>query len=188
MDYDPEEKKELRKAVFRFFVLSLVGFLLYSPVLFFQSSSWSVYFSPQGGCTQAIIKELDAAKKEVLVQAFSFTSTPIAKALVNAHQRGIKVKVILDKTQNQKLGKYSSADLLAQSGITTMVDAAHPIAHNKVMVIDGETVITGSFDLTPGADEKNAENLLIFRDRELLGRYTQNFWEHEVHSEPYSRK
>ena len=188
MNSDPEEKKELRKTLFRFFVLSLVGFLLYSPVLFFQSPSWSIYFSPQGGCTQAIIKELDAAKKEVLVQAYSFSSTPIAKALVNAHQRGVKVKVILDKSENQKRGKYSSAAFLAQSGIPTVVDAAHAIAHNKVMVIDGQIVITGSFDLTPGSEEKNAENLLVIRDRELLGRYNQNFWEHEVHSEPYSGK
>jgi len=187
MNYDQKEKEELKKAIFRFLVSSLVGFFLYSPVLF-QSSSWSVYFSPQGGCPQAIIKELDGAKKEVLVQAYSFTSTPIAKALVKAHQRGVKVKVILDKCQNQKRRKYSSADFLAQCGIPTVVDAAHAIAHDKVMVIDGESVMTGSFDLTPGAEEQNAENLLVIRDRELLGRYTQNFWEHEVHSEPYFGK
>jgi len=185
MNYDQEERKELKKAIFGFLVLSLVVFFIYSSVLF-QGSSWSVYFSPQGGCTRAIIKELDGAKKEVLVQAYSFTSTPIAEALLNAHKRGVKVKVILDKSQ--KRGKYSSADFLAHSGVPTMIDATHAIAHNKVVVIDGETVITGSFDLTPAAEEKNAENLLVIRDRGLLGRYTQNFWEHEVHSEPFSGK
>jgi phosphatidylserine/phosphatidylglycerophosphate/cardiolipin synthase-like enzyme len=56
------------------------------------------------------------------------------------------------------------------------------------VIIDGEIVITGSFDFTPAAEEKNAENLLVIQDRRLLGRYIQNFWEHEVHSEPYSGK
>ena len=54
-----------------------------------------VYFSPKGGCTDAIIKELKAAKSTVLVQAYWFTSEPIAKALVGAHKRGVKVEVIL---------------------------------------------------------------------------------------------
>jgi len=58
-----------------------------------------VYFSPHGGCTDAIVKELDAAKESVLVQAYEFTSAPIAKALMEAHKRGVKVQVILDKGQ-----------------------------------------------------------------------------------------
>ena len=67
----------------------------------------AVYFSPHGGCTDAIVKELDAAKESVLVQAYSFTSAPIAKALMEAHKRGVKVQVILDKSQRTE--KYSSA-------------------------------------------------------------------------------
>jgi phosphatidylserine/phosphatidylglycerophosphate/cardiolipin synthase-like enzyme len=185
MNYDQGERKELQKAVFRFLVLSLVGFLIYSLALH-RGSSWSVYFSPQGGCTEAIIKELDGAKKEILIQSYSFQSAPLVKALLNARNRGVKVKVILDK--RQKLEKNSSTDFLAHSGIPTMTDGAHAMARNKVVIIDGETVITGSFDFTPAAEDKNAENLLVIRDRELLGRYTQNFWEHEVHSEPYSGK
>jgi hypothetical protein len=45
-----------------------------------------VYFSPKGGCTEAIVKNLDQAERYVLVQAYSFTSKPIAEALVNAHK------------------------------------------------------------------------------------------------------
>jgi len=52
-----------------------------------------VHFSPKGGCTEAVVKELGAAKKMVLVQAYSFTSAPIAKALVDAHKRGVDVRV-----------------------------------------------------------------------------------------------
>ena len=107
-----------------------------SPVLHAQPPVWSVYFSSRGGCTGAIIHELDKAQKSVLVQAYSFTSAPIAKALLHAHKRGVKVEVILDKSQRKE--KYSSADFLAHSAIKTLIDSAHPIAHNKVMVIDGE--------------------------------------------------
>lgn len=146
----------------------------------------SVYFSPRGGCTDAIVHELDNAKTSVLVQAYSFTSAPIAKALLNAHKRGIKVEVILDKSQRTE--KYSSADFLANSGIPTNIDSAHAIAHNKVMIIDGETVVTGSFNFTKAAEEKNAENLLIIRDKALAEKYTKNWQDHAGHSQVYRGK
>jgi len=56
------------------------------------------------------------------------------------------------------------------------------------MVIDGETVITGSFNFTKQAEEKNAENLLVIRDGKLAEFYTKNWQEHEGHSEEYQRR
>ena len=120
-----------------------------------------VYFSPSGGCTEAVVREIDAANATVIIQAYSFTSAPIAKALVAAHKRGVDVRVILDKSQRTE--KYSSADFVAHAGIPTWIDAQHAIAHNKVIVIDGETVLTGSFNFTKAAEEHNAENLLVSR-------------------------
>jgi phosphatidylserine/phosphatidylglycerophosphate/cardiolipin synthase-like enzyme len=75
------------------------------------------------------------------------------------------VQVILDKSQRTE--QYSSADFLPNQGVPTTVDANHAISHNKVMVIDGETVITGSFNFTKAAQERNAENVLIVPDRAL---------------------
>jgi phosphatidylserine/phosphatidylglycerophosphate/cardiolipin synthase-like enzyme len=66
-----------------------------------------------------------------------------------------------------------------------MIDAEHAIAHNEVMVIDNEFVITGSFNFTKAAQEKNAENLLIIRDQGLATQYTQNWETHRQHSQPY---
>ena len=149
-----------------------------------STCNWEVYFSPHGGATEAIVKELDKAKSTVLVQAYSFTSAPIAKALLNAHKRGVKVEVILDKSQRTQ--KYSSATFLSNQGISVKIDAQHAIAHNKVMVIDGETVITGSFNFTKAAEENNAENLLVIGDKKLAERYTENWKEHEKHSEVYA--
>jgi phosphatidylserine/phosphatidylglycerophosphate/cardiolipin synthase-like enzyme len=145
--------------------------------------SIEAYFSPHGGCTEAVIWELDKAKTTILVQAYSFTSAPIAKALLNAHKRGVKIEVILDKSQ--KTQKYSSATFLYNQGIPVKIDAQRAIAHNKVMVIDGATVITGSFNFTKAAEENNAENLLIIHDKKLAERYIKNWQEHAGHSEVY---
>lgn len=142
-----------------------------------------VFFSPHGGCTEAIVKTLDQAKGSVLIQAYSFTSAPIAKAVVDAHKRGVQVKVILDKSQRTE--KYSSADFLAHAGIKVLIDDKHKIAHNKIMVIDSNTVITGSFNFTKAAEEGNAENLLIIRSVDLAAKYTDNWNKHVEHSEPY---
>ncbi len=148
-----------------------------------NSPAIEVYFSPKGGCTEAVVRELRAGKQTVLVQAYSFTSAPIAKALVDAHKRGVKVQVILDKSQ--RTDKYSSATFLHNAGIPTSIDAAHAIAHDKVMVIDGAVVITGSFNFTKAASERNGENLLIVRDRQLAAKYAANWEAHFKHSERY---
>jgi phosphatidylserine/phosphatidylglycerophosphate/cardiolipin synthase-like enzyme len=144
-----------------------------------------IYFSPKGGCTEAIINQIDNAKSEILVQAYSFTSAPIAKALINAHKRGVKIEAILDKSQRKE--KYTSATFLANAGIPTYIDDKHAIAHDKVMIIDRETVITGSFNFTKAAEEKNAENLLIIRNKETAKVYIENWYKHKEHSERYSR-
>jgi len=88
-------------------------------LLAFSTSAAEIkaYFSPNGGCTAAITKELAKTKTTILVQASSFTSAPIAKALVEAHQRGVNVQVVLDKSQRTE--NYSSADFLHSSGIAT---------------------------------------------------------------------
>jgi len=143
-----------------------------------------VYFSPNGGCTEAIIKEIDNAKSEILVQAYSFTSTPIAKSLLESHKRGVREEVILDKSQ--KTQNYSSATFLANSKIPTFIDSNHAIAHNKVMIIDENTVITGSFNFTKAAESKNAENLLIIRSDEIAKLYIENWKNHKDHSNPYA--
>ena len=155
-------------------------------ITLFKDTPVNVYFSPKGGCTNAIINEIEQAKTEIRVQAYSFTSAPIAKALLKAHKRGINVQVILDKSQKSQ--KYTSATFLINSGIPTYIDSKHAIAHNKIMIIDKEIVITGSFNFTKAAEEKNAENLLIITSKELSGQYSENWKNHFEHAEKYLRE
>lgn len=163
----------------------------WQPAVTGAAGEWAIYFSPKGGCTQAIVDEVNKAKDTLLVQAYSFTSHPITSALVDAHTRGVKVKVILDKSANLtkdfQPGKYSTITSLVIAGIPTWIDAKHSIAHNKIMIIDGKEVITGSFNFTKNAEEDNAENLLIIHDPALAARYVTNWQNHAEHSQPYQK-
>jgi len=147
----------------------------------------AVYFSPQGGATAAIVQALHAAQQQILVQAYAFTSAPIAKALLDAHKRGVKILAVLDKSNETQ--KYSAATFLVNAGIQTLIDDQHSIAHNKVIVIDSATIITGSFNFTKAAEEKNAENLLVITDAPaLVNAYEANIQTHAAHAHPYLRK
>jgi phosphatidylserine/phosphatidylglycerophosphate/cardiolipin synthase-like enzyme len=189
LSHDLPTKGNLMKSITTLLIiltLTLCGVLSRSFVLTQEHSPtcyWEVYFSPHGGATEAVIRELNKAKTSVLVQAYSFTSAPIAKALLNAHKRGVKIDVILDKSQETQ--RYSTATFLYNQGIPVKIDAQHAIAHNMVMIIDGEIVITGSFNFTKAAEENNAENFLVIRDKKLTERYIKNWHEHEAHSEIY---
>ena len=141
-----------------------------------------VYFSPKGGCTAHVVSAIDGATEVILVQAYAFTSQAIAEALVRAQQRGVRVEAILDKSQRHE--HDSKAALLHRAGVRVLIDAAHAIAHNKVMVIDHETVITGSFNFTNGAEERNAENLLLLRDHDVAAKYEANWRAHRSHAQP----
>ena len=116
-------------------------------------------FTPGEDCTALIIREIDGAKSELLVQAYGLTSAPIIHALGRAKERGVEVKVILDRINEQK--RYTAATYLKNHGIDVLIDDAVVIAHNKVVVIDRRNVITGSFNFTRAAHAKNAENVLL---------------------------
>lgn len=149
-----------------------------------QAPHWHVFFSPKGGCTEAIVSIIDQAKVSVLVQAYSFTSYPITEALINAQKRGVKVEAIIDGKQLHSRGV--KLGLLAKAGIPVSLDSKHAIAHNKVMVIDSRTVITGSFNFTAAAEKSNAENLLIVEDPALAKEYALNWSKHRAHSEEFN--
>jgi len=142
-----------------------------------------VFFSPDGGCIDGIVREIDNAKNEILIQAYSFTSKKIANALASASKRHIKIVVILDSSQRKE--KHSMASFLAHSGIPVYIDAKHSTAHNKIMIIDESTVATGSCNYIKAADSDNAENLLIVNARDLARLYKTNWEKHKSHSEAF---
>jgi phosphatidylserine/phosphatidylglycerophosphate/cardiolipin synthase-like enzyme len=140
-------------------------------LLFLQ---WQVFFSPNGGGEQAVIRNIDSTRSHLLVQAYSFTSEPIANALIRARERGCYVSIILDKGQRKVRG--SQWQRCQAHGIPVIFDLKTKIQHSKVMIIDSIKVITGSFNFSKAAEKNNVENLLIVKDSHLAEQYLRSWY------------
>jgi phosphatidylserine/phosphatidylglycerophosphate/cardiolipin synthase-like enzyme len=142
---------------------------------FASGSTYTLCFVPDGpSCQDMIVDAIHRTRHKLLIQAYSFTSAPIAKAVAEAHQRGVDVQVIVDKSQASE--RYTSATFLKNAGIPVVVDTKPAIAHNKVMVFDDQAVFTGSFNFTKSAQERNAENGMLIRgDSAVVKAYSDNW-------------
>jgi len=143
--------------------------------------TWSVRFSPNGGFTDLAVRALRLSSREILGQSYSFTNLRIATALANAKQHGVDVQVIFDKSDWNNRAK-PPIDALVKAGVSIRWDDKHAIAHNKVMALDGDSVLTGSFNWTDAAEQHNAENLLWLQSPQLVGLYKANWQAHWAHS------
>lgn len=145
------------------------------PKLFAANTSYTLCFVPDGpACERLLIDSIDNTRKSLLIQAYSFTSAPIAGAVVKAHKRGVDVRVILDKSQISE--RYTSATFLKNAGIPVVVDTEPAIAHNKIMIFDQQAVFTGSFNFSKSAQARNAENGMVIRgDAAVVKAYTENW-------------
>jgi phosphatidylserine/phosphatidylglycerophosphate/cardiolipin synthase-like enzyme len=150
-----------------------------------------VCFSPPlpGGCdpARAIEEAIGAARRSILIQAYEITPGPLVTALVDAHQRGVDVRAIVDYKQLTDRRNHDDAfavEHLGEAGIPVLVDRPPGLMHDKVMIIDGETVVTGSFNYTYSAEHKNVENLLVIHDSRLAAQYVQHWRSRAIESRP----
>lgn len=143
-------------------------------------------FTPGGAADVLIIKAIGNARRQILVQAFSFTHRKIASALIAAKRRGVDVQIIADGGQTETIRTSVIGDI-ANAGVPVFLDREHDSAHNKIMVIDvgrGDTaLITGSYNFTHAAQFKNAENVLVIHGNAALSdAYRDNWQRHRAHS------
>ncbi|MEO5764438.1 MAG: phospholipase D family protein [Casimicrobiaceae bacterium] len=143
-----------------------------------RTATLEALFTPGDPIDARLSALIDGAKREVLVQAFSFTSKRIARALLAAHRRGVQVAIVADRAQTLELAT-SAVPGLARDGVPVWLDGNFVAAHNKVLVVDADTpaaaVVTGSYNFTSAAQFRNAENVLIVRgDRALAAQYREN--------------
>ena len=148
-----------------------------------------VLFTPWDDAEGAIVRNLGEAQRSIHVQAFLLTSRSITRALLLAHQRGVRVEVLADREMLKK-GDSSQLPMLATEGIPVWLETRYASAHNKVLLIDVEspagTVITGSYNFTWSAQARNAENLLILRGNPALARkYLENWRRHRDEAEKF---
>ncbi len=149
-------------------------------------------FTPGNDAAGLIVRTLDSARSQVLVQAFSFTHRDIADALIRAHRRGVDVQVIADRDQTESIDS-SAMRSLVDAGVPVFTDAQHSAAHNKVIVIDRDggqpALITGSFNFTFAAQNRNAENVLVLHGNPDLARaFFVNWQQHREHATALVRK
>jgi phosphatidylserine/phosphatidylglycerophosphate/cardiolipin synthase-like enzyme len=161
--------------------IGLVWFI--TSLLACSAIAQEVYFTPGDKCADVICREIEGAKSNVCVQAYTFTSAQIRRSLTDAKARGVQVIVILDKSQRN--GRSVQQLWMVKKGVTMLVDTNHAVAHNKVIIIDQKTVITGSYNFTEAAEKSNAENVLILRDPAVTAKYMSNWTAHIQHSIPF---
>jgi phosphatidylserine/phosphatidylglycerophosphate/cardiolipin synthase-like enzyme len=148
-----------------------VLFALFAP-LTIRAATIEHAFSPQQGATDLIVKTIGEARQSVRVAAYFFTSWPIVDALVQAHRRGVDVKLVLDSHQKFRW----VIDYLDRNGIAARINSRYAIMHDKFMIVDGNTLETGSFNFTRAAEFENAENVLVLRDSpSVVGGYTHQW-------------
>jgi len=153
-------------------------------------------------CRHMLLSEISRAQHRILVLAYSFTDAGFAAALVRARARGLEVRVVLDKSnvcppagaEDDKDDEdaachrrgAATADRLVEGGVDVRIDRAHPIMHDKVIILDGERTITGSMNLTKKGASRNAENLVVLAGTSAAVAFAEKFAEHWDHSQPYA--
>jgi len=186
-------RKKLSSTIFWFLLLLALATLIWQKSDIITAStlnrsikltpnSVQVYFSPEGGCEQAVIRTINSAKKTIDVAIYSFTSRKIAQSLVAAKKRGVRIRIIMDKDQNRS--KYSKKRYLQKYRIPIATNRGEGLMHHKFAVIDTQIVITGSYNWTVSANMYNHENLLIIKSPELAKIYEKEFtkmWRHYYH-------
>lgn len=138
-----------------------------------ENISYEVCFTPHQKCLPLIQRKLVTAKETIRLQSYSFTSKPIADSLIEAHQRGVKVIVIADKSQARD--KRSQIKRLHEQGIDVFIDYKPAISHNKILILGEDGLFTGSYNWTGGAEQRNSENLVYISNKELAQQYITNF-------------
>lgn len=177
---------DFRTNYFRPLIIALAVFACACGVRVGYSAVLGIWFSPKGGGQQAIVEQIDKAQVSIDYRMYNFTSGPIGDALVRAHNRGLKVRILLDDDEARK--PTSQAAKCAKAGIPVYLDGKHAISHNKARIFDGKRVMFGSFNDSMSAEERNSEELVLEDDPRVVKQFQDNFAAHLKHAERMEQK
>jgi phosphatidylserine/phosphatidylglycerophosphate/cardiolipin synthase-like enzyme len=150
-----------------------------------SASDPQVAFSPHGGATELVVRTVVSAQKSIRMAAYVFTSEPIAAALIEAHHRGVEIRVVVDGKESVR--NFRAISRVAESGIEVRADWHYATMHDKFIVVDDRTVEEGSFNYTSAAEKRNAENVVVLDNLRLAERYRQEWerlWRESARVEP----
>lgn len=158
-------------------VLYGVFFLIFS-----VNGAWAgnvkVFFAPEDSCAREIEQCIDRAEETIDIAVYAFSSQRLAKALVKAKRRGVKIRVYFDGGTQQQ--RWSQDDFLDREGIQVKYEDDEGLMHNKFCIIDSEVLLTGSYNWSIAADTRNDENLMIIKSPKLCAIFAEKFdefWE-----------
>jgi phosphatidylserine/phosphatidylglycerophosphate/cardiolipin synthase-like enzyme len=154
-----------------------------NPRLFIDDSLVEVYFSPDDRVESQIIKLLRSAQKSIKFMAYSFTSDKIAQAMLDKSIEGVHISGVFEAEQTRS-NQGSEYDRLRSSGLNVHLDGNQRNMHHKVIIIDDNIVITGSYNYTNNAKKFNDENLLVIHNRQVAEKYLAEFEEVYRQSQP----
>ena len=168
------------------FILILIVGLLFT-FSFNALTETEVYFSLYDDPELIIIENIDNAKEFINIAMYTFTDREIAQAIIRAKDRGVNIKIYLDRSQVN--AKYTKSRYFINNGIKDIrISSNNYIMHNKFAVIDNKIVITGSYNWTASAGERNDENLLVIDDKNIIEKYQNQFnnlWNNKYSLERY---
>jgi len=154
-------------------ILLLITVIFISQFSLFSLSKTEVYFSLYDNPQKEIIKNINQAESIINIAMYIFTDREIALPLVKARERGVKVRLYLDKEQVDY--KYSQSRFLVQKGIKARISSNKYIMHNKFAIIDNRILLTGSYNWTFSANNRNDENLMVIDDPEIIEIFQNQF-------------
>ena len=144
------------------------------PILDVDGTSLEVYFSPDDGVQRQIVRLIQSAQESIQFMAYSFTSDEIAEALLERAASGVVVTGVLEEEQTHS-NEGTEYDRLRAAGLDVRLDGNPDNLHHKVIIIDGKTVITGSYNFSKNAEIRNDENLLVIHNSAIAARFQEEF-------------
>jgi len=154
-------------------VALLLGFCLPSHA----EPSVQVGFSPEGSARQLVLETIGSAQHSIQMLAYAFQAPDIMQALVDAKNRGVQVRVVVDKQRNQGKTSKHAMDFVTRHGVELRTNDHFHIHHDKLVIVDENTVETGSFNFAASAETVNSENVIVVRDMPQVSSQYLAHWQ-----------
>jgi cardiolipin hydrolase len=134
-----------------------------------------VYFSPNGGARQRLVRAIEESRKTIDIAIYSFTASELAEALYAAKARGVRIRVLVDRESAETGGSGIRGLRLNGIAVRSLGAREQSLMHHKFAVFDERLVATGSYNWTNSAEHANYENLVVLEEPTVVARFQQEF-------------
>lgn len=151
--------------------------LFSAPFFSYAEPSIQVGFSPEGSARKLVLETIGSAQHSIQMLAYAFQAPDIMQALVDAKNRGVEVRVVIDEKRNEGKTSRSAMNFVTSNGVQLRTNDHFHTHHDKTIIVDGHTVETGSFNFAPSAETANSENVVVIRGMPEVSRQYLTHWQ-----------